>query len=138
MEQSLLPQNSQSLIDVSENDVTMPSKAFYIDFENKKIVGTIDHKKAMEQSILLALQTGRYNHLIFSWNYGEELNNLIGKPKDLARVELPRLIKECLLVDDRITAIEDINIEDMEEGLKVTFTAMTIHGEIPIEKEVSL
>ena len=81
----------------------MPSKTFYIDFESKKILGMIDDKKAMEQSIYLALKTGRYNHLIFSWNYGEEMNKLVGKPKDLARVELPRLLNECLLVDDRIS-----------------------------------
>lgn len=64
--------------------------------------------------------------------------SLIGKPKDLARAELPRLFKECLLVDDRIASIEDITITDIEDGLHVSFTAVTIHGDISIESEVKI
>lgn len=138
MQQSLLPQNDLKLVELSEEATIMPSKTFYIDFENKKIVGMVDDKKAIEQSILLALSTPRYKYLILSWNYGEEVNKLVGKSKDLARAELPRLIKECLLIDDRITGIEEMKIIDIDEGIRVTFIAITTHGEIPIEKEVNI
>lgn len=136
MSQSLIPQSN--LLEINEESMIMPSKAFFIDFEKKKLIGMVDEKKAIEQSIYLTLKTGRYNHLIFSWNYGEEINNLIGKPKDLARVELPRLLNECLLIDDRISSLENIVITDIEEGLHVTFTAVTIHGHIPIESKVKI
>ncbi|MBC8580861.1 MAG: DUF2634 domain-containing protein [Zhenhengia sp.] len=138
MSQSLIPQSDRSLLEVDMKNNIMPSKTFYIDFESKKIVGMIEGKKAIEQSILLALSTGRFKYLIFSWNYGEEINHLIGKPKDLARAELPRLLKECLLVDDRISSIEDVVLTDVEEGLHVSFTAVTVHGDIPIEREVKV
>ena len=138
MSQSLIPQSDQSLLEVDMKNNRMPSKTFYIDFESKKILGIIDDKKAIEQSILLALSTSRFKYLIFSWNYGEEINHLIGKPKDLARVEIPRLLHECLLVDDRISSIENIVITDIEEGLHVIFTAVTVHGDIPIESEVKV
>ncbi len=138
MSQSLIPQSDQSLLEVDMKNNRMPSKTFYIDFESKKILGIIDDKKAIEQSILLALSTSRFKYLIFSWNYGEEINHLIGKPKDLARVEIPRLLHECLLVDDRISSIENIVITDIEEGLHVSFTAVTVHGDIPIESEVKV
>lgn len=138
MSQSLIPQSDRSLLEVDMKNNIMPSKTFYIDFESKKILGMVDDKKAMEQSIYLMLKTGRYEHLIFSWNYGEEINNLIGKPKDLAKAELPRLLNECLLADDRISAIEDIVITDVEDGLHVSFTAVTLHGDISIESEVKV
>ena len=138
MSQSLIPQNDINLLEVGNQNHITSSKTFYLDFEKKKIVGMIDGKKAIEQSILLALSTTRFKYLIFSWNYGEEINNLIGKPKDLARAELPRLLNECLLVDDRISAIEDIVITDVEEGLHVSFTAVTVHGDISIEREVKI
>lgn len=138
MSQSLIPQSDRSLLEVDMKNNIMPSKTFYIDFESKKILGMVDDKKAMEQSIYLALKTGRYNYLIFSWNYGEEINKLVGKPKDLARAELPRLLNECLLVDDRISAIEDLIITEFEEGLHVSFTAVTLHGDISIESEVKV
>lgn len=138
MSQSLIPQSDQSLLEVDMKNNRMPSKTFYIDFESKKILGIIDDKKAIEQSILLALSTSRFKYLIFSWNYGEEINHLIGKPKDLVRVEIPRLLHECLLVDDRISSIENIVITDIEEGLHISFTAVTVHGDIPIESEVKV
>lgn len=138
MSQSLIPHSNLLNLDSQQSLQYMPSKAFYIDFENKKIIGMTDTKKAMEQSIYLMLKTGRYEHLIFSWNYGEEIHKLVGKPKDLAKVELTRLLKECLLVDDRLLAIEDIVITDIEEGLHVAFIAVTIHGDIPIESEVKI
>lgn len=138
MPHSLIPQSNLLDLSTEQPFEHMPSKTFYIDFESKKILGTIDDKKAMEQSIYLALKTGRYNHLIFSWNYGEEMNKLVGKPKDLARVELPRLLNECLLVDDRISTLEDVAITDIEEGLYVSFTAVTVHGDIRIESEVKI
>ena len=138
MSQSLIPQSDRSLLEVDMKNNIIPSKTFYIDFESKKILGMVDDKKAIEQSIYLALKTERYNYLIFSWNYGEETNKLVGKPKDLARAELPRLLKECLLVDDRISSIEDVVLTDVEEGLHVSFTAVTVHGDIPIEREVKI
>lgn len=138
MSQSFIPHSNLLNLDSQQSLQYMPSKAFYIDFENKKIIGMTHTKKAMEQSIYLMLKTGRYEHLIFSWNYGEEIHKLVGKPKDLARAELPRLLNECLLVDDRISAIEDLIITEFEEGLHVSFTAVTLHGDISIESEVKV
>lgn len=138
MSQSLIPQSNLLNLNTEQKLQYMPSKAFHIDFENKKIIGMTDTKRAIEQSIYLMLKTDRYEHLIFSWNYGEEINNLVGKPKDLAKAELPRLIKECLLSDDRISDIEDLVMKDIEEGIHISFTAITVHGEIYIEREVQL
>lgn len=41
-------------------------------------------------------------------------------------------------MDDRIASIEDITITDIEDGLHVSFTAVTIHGDISIESEVKI
>ena len=66
MSQSLIPQSDRSLLEVDMKNNIIPSKTFYIDFESKKILGMVDDKKAIEQSIYLALKTERYNYLIFT------------------------------------------------------------------------
>ena len=135
MEQSLLPSNSS----IQEIDNTIPtSKTWRIDFDNNKIVQSIDGKTAIEQFIYLALQTDRYDYLIHTWNYGEELRKLIGQSKEIAKVEIPRLTKECLMQDDRIEALENFEFIDIDEGLEVYFDAVTVEGIISIRNEVEL
>ena len=56
MSQSLIPQSDRSLLEVDMKNNIMPSKTFYIDFESKKILGMVDDKKAIEQSILSCIK----------------------------------------------------------------------------------
>ena len=135
MEQSLLP-NSSSIQAI--DSAIAPSKTWRIDFESKKVVGMIDDRFSIEQSIYLALKTGRYERLIFTWNYGEELKKLIGQSKEIAKAEIPRLTRECLLNDDRIQSLENFEFLDIDEGLEVFFDAVTVQGVIPIRSEVQL
>ena len=58
---------------------TLPSRTLKINHDNLTISGTIDEIEAVEQAVFLILTTERYFWLIFSWNYGVELHDLIGK-----------------------------------------------------------
>ncbi|MEN7878670.1 DUF2634 domain-containing protein, partial [Clostridioides difficile] len=69
--------------------------------EKSKIDGICDDVEALKQTIFLILNTERYQHLIYSWNYGVELNDLIGEPISFVIPELERRIKEALIQDDR-------------------------------------
>lgn len=133
---SLVPQSDLNILEIDED--VMPSKTYNIDFENKRVVGFVDGKKAIEQSVYLALKTLRYEFLIYSWNYGEELTFLFGKDKELAKVEVPRLVKECLLVDDRVEDVVNFIFSDTDDGLEVTFEVITVEGNIDIGIEVRL
>ena len=138
MEQLLLPKSSLDISEAEFESVSSPSKTWKIDLERKCIVGTVDGLDAVEQSIYLALNTARFRHLIFSWNYGCEYETLVGKAKDYARAEIPRLTRECLYQDDRILTVDNFVMTDIEEGLSVTFDVSTKYGNTQIEMEVDL
>ena len=84
----------------------LSSRTFRMNHDTKTITGTIDEVKAVEQAIFLILHVERYRWLIYSWNYGVEFEDMIGKPVDYCIPEIEHRIKEALLQDDRITAVE--------------------------------
>ncbi len=50
--------------------------------------------------------TDRYKHEIYNYNYGIELNDLFGKPKEFVKSMLIGRIQDALSVDDRIKKIQ--------------------------------
>ena len=84
----------------------------------------------------LILNVERYEWLIYSWNYGFEKKSLIGKPVDFCIPEIERRVKEALLQDDRITAVENFQFEVNKKKVLTTFTVISIFGPIFTEMEV--
>ena len=92
----------------------------------------------MKQAIYKILQTERFEYLIYSWNYGIELNAVVGKSFQVFASEVKRVIREALLADSRITDVTDFEVAQIDKRTaSVKFTAETIFGEIPIESEVN-
>ena len=117
---------------------TLPSRTLKMDHDYKTINGTIDQIQAVEQAVFLILTTERYQWLIFSWDYGVELQNLIGKDPEYCIPEIERRIREALLQDDRITAVENFQFELNKRKVLTTFTVISIFGEITTTLEVDL
>lgn len=115
-----------------------PTKTYRMDIENKRIVGMIDGIQAMKQAIFKILNTERYLHLIYSWDYGVEFIELIGENKLLAYPEIKRRITEALMQDDRITGVDAFSFESSKSGVNVTFTVYTTEGDVEIGKGVNL
>ena len=117
---------------------TLPSKTFKMN-ANDTIRGTVDQVEALKQAIFLILNTERYEWLIHSWNYGVEFRNLIGKDIDYCIPEIERVIKEALLQDDRITAVQNFEFEVTNKNkVLTTFSVSTIYGDIQIEQGVDV
>ena len=77
------------------------------------------------------LQTERFHYLIYSWNYGMEWSQLIGKSRETALANLKQQLESALLQDDRILSITDLNVTDSgRRFLTVSFTANTIFGAV--------
>lgn len=110
-----------------------PGKTFCLDDP-----GMIDGKEAVRQAIYLILSTERYAWLIHSWNYGVELHSLIGQDPDFCIPEIERCVREALLQDDRITAVDDFSFEKHKKSIAATFTVHTIYGDIESETEVTI
>lgn len=127
--------------DLSENyeEEVMPSLTWKLDSETMTMEGTVDGIDSVKQVILCILNTERYEYLIYSWNYGVELVELLGEPISYAVPELKRRIAEALEQDDRINGIRDFQFDTSNQGtVLVSFVAETIFGTLGIEKEVSV
>ena len=116
----------------------LPSKTFRLNHNSLTITGTIDQIQAVEQAVFLILNVERYQWLIYSWNYGVELHNLIGKDPEYCLPEIERRVREALLQDDRITAVQDFQFEINKKQVLTTFTVVSIFGEINVEKVVEI
>lgn len=133
----MIPQNGD---DLRQDFVftTLPSRTLKLDHDWKTITGTIDQIQAVEQAVFLILTTERYQWLIFSWDYGVELQNLIGKDPEFCIPEIERRIREALLQDDRITAVENFQFELNKRKVLTMFTVISIFGGITTTLEVDI
>lgn len=115
-----------------------PGYTHRLDIARSRVSGMIDNKDALLQAIYLILSVERYAYPIYSWDYGVELVDLIGQPKDYAMSELKRRITEALMQDDRITAVDDWSFEPGRKSVVAHFTVYTIYGELKVTKEVEI
>lgn len=115
---------------------TQPSRTFRMDHTWQTIRGSIDQLEAVEQAIYLILNVERYEWPIYSWDYGVELQDLIGQHPDYCQAEIQRRVSEALLQDDRITAVNDFHFTVTGKQILAEFTVVTIFGETSAEVEV--
>lgn len=133
----MIPQNGDDL----QQDftfTTLPSRTLKLNHNYHLVSGTIDQIQAVEQAVYLILTTERYQWLIFSWNYGVELQNLIGKDPEFCIPEIERRIREALLQDDRITAVENFRFEVNKKKVLTTFTVISVFGGFTTALEVDI
>jgi hypothetical protein len=114
---------------------TLPTRTYKIDFERGRCSGMVEGLEAIEQSIYKVLLTERFEHLIYSDDYGFE--NVIGYEELFVRAELPRRIKEALLQDERITSVEEFSLDFKGDEVTVKFTCTTIYGDVEVLREVN-
>lgn len=119
--------------------VTQPSLSYKMKLEKEHIQNKIDGIEAVKQAIYKILLTDRYKYEIYNWNYGIDIGELIGKPKDYVKAILPEKIDDALKPDDRIESVDDFVFTDVDKTtLAVRFTVTTIYGSTDIKWEVSV
>lgn len=134
----VIPKNDGLSLDIKI--VERPSKTYKMDLDNNIIVGIEKVElKAMEQAIYKILRTERYKYIIYSWDYGIELNDLFGMPVSFCVPEIERRIVEALLQDTRIVEVDEFTFNTEKKGVVlVQFTAHTIFGKLQIGEEVGI
>ncbi|WP_199713317.1 DUF2634 domain-containing protein [Lactobacillus sp. ESL0228] len=114
-----------------------PSLTFKV--ENGRIHGKIDEQEAMIQAVDKILRTERLVYPIYSDQYGNDFNDLIGKNMAFAKVEVERMLKEALLADERVIDLKiDEVMQTANDTLAVRGICITVFGDINIDSEVSL
>ena len=96
----------------------------------------VEGNEAIKVWVYKSLLTANKEFSIYSWDYGTELYNLIGKPytRSLINSEAKRYIEEALLINPYILEVNviDSNFEDWSLTCNIKIT--TIYG----ESEVSI
>lgn len=132
----MLPkQDIDLLVDYTEKE--QPSRTYRLVMETMRVSGQTDGLEAIKQAIFKILSTERYQHIIYSWNYGVELADLWGRPTSYVLPELKRRITEALTWDDRIEAVDGFEFDVKGDTIHVSFTAHTVAGTIESEWSVT-
>ncbi len=115
------------------------NKTYKINFQEKRIIGEVDNLDAVSQAVYKILHTERFNSLIYSWDYGVEFENLIGKDYDFILGDLQRRIEEALLQDDRIERIENVTVNKKQnDSIDVSFIVVSKYGNVTMGVNINV
>ncbi len=118
--------------DIQETEAYKEPCEYGIDFNTGQLTGNKAYGlEAIKVWIWTALRTARYRHAIYSWDYGHELDNLIGKgyTQEYINTELPRMIEECLLINPNIIGADNFSFIIYNDRLIGSFKVKTVYGE---------
>ncbi|MCY7494786.1 DUF2634 domain-containing protein [Bacillus safensis] len=126
-------------IEEIEEDVEVETSTTYrIDFETGRLTGeTISGIEAIRQFIYMTFRTERYAHPIYSHDIGTEIQELLTDTEatdEYKEMEIPRLLEEALLVDERIDHIEELEVTKQNDSFHVKLAIVTDEGTLEIEE----
>ena len=135
------PLLTEVIADLDEEII--PSKTYKLDYDTKRITGTINGIEAISQYVKKVLSTERASYASYGTtegiDYGAELNRFIGKPISFIQSDIERTISAALLQDDRILSITDFVVGEPDgDKLTVEFTVNTIYGIVNFNEEANI
>lgn len=88
-------------------------------------------KDAWVMWCMKAVRTARYTYPIYSRNYGEEYETLIGKalPRAAVESEIRRITIETLMTDPRTASVSNFQFNWIEDGVQFTCEIANVLGE---------
>lgn len=137
----MLPVGEENLL-LEEGDIeeeVIPSLTWKLDEERGVIEQKLDGLEALKQSLGLILQTERMAFELYSTDYGAELTELFGQPIPLVYVNLEENIREALLQDDRVVAVDGFRFtKSGKSTVLAAFTVIAAEGVLEMEQEVNV
>lgn len=124
--------------EITEETGSVP-KEYEIDFKTGQLTGRkVEGSEAVKAWAWLALQTARYRYPAYSWDYGQEYDDLVGQSysRGYIEMELERMTEECLLVNPDITGIEDFSVEFTGSTAHISFKLLTKYGDEEVDADV--
>lgn len=119
-------------------EIELPSPTWKLDTVKNRIAGRLDGLEAVKQAAYKILLTPRFQHLIYTANYGSELEQLIGSNPIFVQSEINRMIGEALTQDDRISSIQNLQTAAKGDGLSIEFTVISSYGSFDMTQEVKV
>ncbi|WP_456266520.1 MULTISPECIES: DUF2634 domain-containing protein [unclassified Bacillus (in: firmicutes)] len=128
----------EEIEEIEEDEEVETSTTYRIDFESGRLTGeTISGIEAIRQFIYMTLRTERYAHPIYSHDIGTEIQELLTDTEatdEYKEMEIPRLLEEALLVDERIDHIEELEVTKQNDSFHVKLAIVTDEGTLEIEE----
>ena len=106
------------------------------ELKGNRLERKIDSLEAVKQSVTLMLITDRFAHIIYSWDYGNELQRFIGKDRAYTKGDIERRIRESLFEDDRVEGISEFSLNFERESALISFKVDCIFGTFEVERSV--
>lgn len=122
-----------------EQERERPSLTYHLDLTRGRIVNRVDGLEAVNQAIRKALLTPRFRCVIYGNQYGSEIKQTIiagDATREYFETEMPRLVKEALLIDSRVLDAYDFSFSFKGEQASICFTAKTVFGDTAIEEVI--
>lgn len=91
----------------------------------------VEGNEAIKVWVYKTLLTPRYQYSIYTWNYGSELMDLIGKAytPQLTKSEAKRYIEEALKINPYILEVNVLDTDFKDGILSANVKIVTIYGE---------
>ncbi len=131
----IYPFEDKEIVEQQEEEIYIP-KEYGIDFETGQLTGkVVEGLEAVKVWAWLALQTARERYYIYTTDYGQEYEDMIGKgyTKDYLKAELKRMTEECLTVNPYITGIENFEMSKDGDHVTLSFLMITNLGDTEVE-----
>ena len=112
-----------------------PSRTYALNIDTGELGGFVDGADAIEQFAKKAIMTARYRFPTYDFAYGCELEDIIGRDVSAAllETEIPRVIREALIYDERILDVTGFEITRDSDKLFVSFLIVMDNETIPLE-----
>lgn len=139
----MIPDTIPTIQSTTENSTApfevVSTETYRLDFINKRIIGKLSRADALMQAVQKIFSTDKYAYEIYDWYYGNELLKLVGKPYDYIVAQIPRIVREALLVDDRITEVTDFEFNRTSvDSMTASFLIHSVYGNLTYVLEVSI
>ncbi|MEK4395220.1 DUF2634 domain-containing protein [Bacillus sp. FSL K6-2860] len=128
----------EEIEETEEDEEVETSTTYRIDVETGRLTGeTISGIEAIRQFVYMTLRTERYAHPIYSHDIGTEIQELLTDTEatdEYKEMEIPRLLEETLIVDERIDHIEELEVTKQNDSFHVKLAIVTDEGTLEIEE----
>ena len=118
--------------------VEQTSNTYRLFYQKNKLKGFTDEIDALKQAIYFILNIERYDYLIYNWNYGFEIKDLIGQEPKNILPEIQKRISDALIQDSRINEILNFSFSMLKSKVIVYFTVKSIFGDLQQELNINL
>ena len=125
--------------DSAQDESIYIPREYGIDFDTGQLSGKIvEGVEAVKVWAWKAVQTQRYRYYVYSWDYGQEYEDMVGKgySEEYMKAELERMTEECLLQNPYITGIENFEYKKTGDRVTLSFKMITNLGDAEVETVV--